>query len=277
MRQWLKDKSAVITGSGAGIGKAIANAMAEQGARIVINDINKDFAEKAADEIKKAGGHAVANTDSVATMAGGENIIKTAIDSFGKIDILVNCAGYSTNTPSADIKEKEWDEIIAVNLKGHFTCTQAAIKKMIKQNSGRIINFSSRAGFATFYGGMGTLSYAAAKAGIAGMTLMLAAELKRYGITVNAIIPSAVTAGFPEERPRFGGGETKGPEYVAPAAVYLATDEAKDINGRFIYSSSGDIIIFDTPMQLNGPNKFIRKKGNWTLEELHELIPPLMG
>lgn len=276
MKQWLKDKSAVITGSGAGIGNGIAKAMAAQGASIVINDIKKELADKAVAEIEKAGGKAVANTDSVATMDGGRNIIKSAIDKFGKIDILVNCAGFSTNTPSVDISEKEWDNIIAVNLKGHFTCTQPAIKEMIKQKSGRIINFTSRAGFMTTYMGMGTLSYAAAKAGIVGITCMLSGELKQHGITVNAIIPSAVTGGFPDKRPRFGGGDTKGPEYVAPMVVYLATDEAANITGRFIYSSSGDIIILDTPLQLNGPAKFLRKQDNWTIEELHDVIPPLI-
>jgi NAD(P)-dependent dehydrogenase (short-subunit alcohol dehydrogenase family) len=276
MKQWLNDKSAVITGSGAGIGKAIAIAMAEQGASIVINDIIKELADKAVEEIVKGNGNAIVNTDTVATMDGGRNIIKTAIDHFGKIDILVNCAGFSRDIPSVDVTEGDWNEIIDVNLKGHFTCIQPAIKEMIKQKSGRIINFSSRAGFMTSYAGLCALPYAAAKAGIVGITGMLAAELRQHGITVNAILPSAVTPGFSLSRPLFGGGETKGPEYVAPIVVYLATDKAENITGQYIYSSSGDIMIFDTPLQFDGPNKLIRKMDNWTIEELHNVIPLLI-
>ena len=128
----------------------------------------------------------------------------------------------------------------------------------------------------TTYMGFGTLSYATAKAGIVGFTCMLSGELQKHGITVNAILPSAITGGFPDIRPRFGGGETKGPEYIAPIVVYLATNEAANITGSFIYSSSGDVVIFDTPLQLNGPAKFLRKKNNWTVDELHEIIPMLI-
>jgi NAD(P)-dependent dehydrogenase (short-subunit alcohol dehydrogenase family) len=147
---------------------------------------------------------------------------------------------------------------------------------MIKQKSGRIINFSSRAGFLTAYGGLGSLPYATAKAGIVGFTMLLAAELKQHGITVNGILPSAVTPGFPEKRPRFGGGELPGPEFVPPVIVYLATPEAKNITGQFFYACAGDIIILQRPMQLSGPNKFIRKSGMWTVDELSQIIPPLL-
>jgi NAD(P)-dependent dehydrogenase (short-subunit alcohol dehydrogenase family) len=209
-------------------------------------------------------------------MVGGENIIGTATRNFGRIDILVNCAGFSRNAPSVEVSEKDWDEIIAVHLKGHFACTQAAIKEMIKQRSGRIVNFSSRAGFLTAYMGLGCLPYATAKAGIVGFTMQLSAELEQYGITVNGILPSAITRGFPEERPRFGGGETTGPEFVPPIIVYLATPEAKNITGQFFYACAGDIVILQRPMQLSGPNKFIRKSGKWTVDELSRVIPPLL-
>lgn len=281
MAKKLKGMSAVVTGSGSGIGREVARALVTEGAGVVINDLGKtpdgdSLADRTADEINKSGGTAVANYDSVSTMAGGENIIKTATKNFGRVDILVNCAGFCRNAPSAKVSEKDWDETIAVHLKGHFACTQSAIREMLKQQSGRIINFSSRAGFLTSYGGLGSLPYATAKAGIVGFTMLLAAELKQYGITVNGILPSALTAGFPENRPRFGGGEMTGPEFVPPIIVYLATPEAKNITGRFFYACAGDIIILSTPMQLSGPNKFIRKSGMWTVDELSQVIPPLV-
>jgi NAD(P)-dependent dehydrogenase (short-subunit alcohol dehydrogenase family) len=277
MTDKLKGKVAVVTGSGAGIGREIALAMSVEGASIVINDISQELVDNAVEEIKKAGGKAAANYDSVATMGGGESIIKTATSNFGRIDILVNCAGYSRNAPAIEVKEKDWDDIIAVHLKGHFACTQPAIKEMIKQKSGRVINFSSRAGFIYSWSGLGSLPYATAKAGVVGFTALLSAELKQYGITVNAIFPSAITKGFPEPRPRFGGGEMLGPDFVAPIVVYLATDEAKDITGQVFYAAGGDVCIFPRPLQLDGANKFIRKMGKWTVDELNSIIPPLLG
>jgi NAD(P)-dependent dehydrogenase (short-subunit alcohol dehydrogenase family) len=277
MGEKLKGKSAVITGSGGGIGREVALAMAAEGAKVVVNDINKELADKVVEEIKKAGGTAVANDDSVITMAGGENIIKTATSKFGKIDILANCAGFSKNALSTEVTEKDWDAIIAVHLKGHFACTQPAIKEMIKQKSGRIINISSRAGALFIWTGLASLPYCTAKAGIIGFTALLSAELKQHGITVNAILPSAITRGFPEKRPKFGGGETEGPDFVPPIIVYLATDEAKDITGQFFYAAGGDIGIFPRPLQLDGNIKFIRKMGKWTIDELGKIIPPLIG
>jgi NAD(P)-dependent dehydrogenase (short-subunit alcohol dehydrogenase family) len=281
MTDKLKNMSAVVTGSGGGIGREVALALAKEGAQVVINDIGKNadgtyVADSVVKEIKNFGGTAVANRDSVNTMASGENIIRTAINSFGRIDILVNCAGFSRNALCTEQSEKDWDDLIAVHLKGHFACTQPAIKEMIKQRSGRVINFSSRAGFLYATGGPGSLAYSTAKAGIVGFTIALSADLKQYGITVNGILPSAITKGFPEKRPRFGGGELLGPEFVPPIIVFLATPEAKNITGQFFYASAGDIIILPRPMQLNGPVKFIRKDGMWTLDELSRIVPPMV-
>jgi NAD(P)-dependent dehydrogenase (short-subunit alcohol dehydrogenase family) len=169
MAQYLKGKSAVVTGAGnkVGIGRAVAILMAAEGAKVVVNDIGKDASGKSAadtvvQEITNARGTAVANYDSVATMKGGENIIKTAISSFGKIDILVNCAGNFFPKRIFETTEEEWDQIMAVHLKGHFSTSKAAILEMKKQKSGRIINFSSRG--ATVGGGSPV--YSVAKAGI---------------------------------------------------------------------------------------------------------------
>lgn len=152
MVQKLKGKSAVVTGGGDGIGRATALALAAEGAKVVINDIGHDpegksKADNVVNEITKAKGTAVANYDSVATMAGGENIIKTATSNFGRIDILVNSAGNFKLMPTTELTEKDWDSIMDVHAKGHFSCIKAAIPEMIKQKSGRIINISSRGYF----------------------------------------------------------------------------------------------------------------------------------
>jgi NAD(P)-dependent dehydrogenase (short-subunit alcohol dehydrogenase family) len=277
MTDKLKGKVAVITGGGGGIGREVALAMSVEGASVVINDISQELADEAVEDIKKAGGKAAANYDSVVTMAGGESIIKTATSNFGRIDILVNCAGFLIGAPAVEIKEKDWDDIIAVHLKGHFACTQPAIKEMIKQKSGRIINISSRASFRFSWCELDSLPMATAKAGVAGFTALLSAELKQYGITVNAILPSAITKKYPKKLPTFGGAETASADFVAPIIVYLATDEAKNITGQYFYASGGDICIFPRPLQLDGSNKFIRKMGKWTVDELNSIIPPLLG
>jgi 3-oxoacyl-[acyl-carrier protein] reductase len=249
---------------------------ATEGAKVVVNDIAKDpdglsVADRVVKEITAAGGTAVANYDSVTARMGGESIIKTAIGNFGRIDILVNCAGNFKPSPSVQTTEEDWDSIINVHLKGHFNCTKAAVIEMIKQKSGRIINFSSRAAV----GGPGALAYSTAKAGILGFTISLSAELKEYGITVNAILPSATTNLFPGTAPR--GGDVPDslsldPDYIAPIIAYLATDEAQTITGQFIYASGGDICIYTRPLQ---PRTFIRKVGKWTIDELFGVIPPL--
>jgi NAD(P)-dependent dehydrogenase (short-subunit alcohol dehydrogenase family) len=285
MAQKLKGKSAVVTGAGnpVGIGRAVAIALAAEGAGVVVNDIGRDAdgksaADKVVAEIVKAGGKAVASYDSVATMQGGENIIKTAVSSFGKIDILVNCAGNFIARRIFETTEQEWDSIISVHIKGHFCCTKAAVQEMVKQKSGRIINFSSRA--ATVGGGSAV--YSTAKAGILGLTSALSADLKEFGITVNAILPSAVTGLFPwPKKPMEDNlpvASSTEPDYVAPVVVYLATDEARGITGRYIYTSGGDICIYPQPLRLPAESPmFLRKMGKWTVDELGQVMPQLIG
>jgi NAD(P)-dependent dehydrogenase (short-subunit alcohol dehydrogenase family) len=274
MEQILAGKVAVVTGGGGGIGGAVAIDMAAEGAKIVVNDFGKDAdgssaADKVVKQIQKAKGTAVANYDSVATMAGGENIIKTAISHFGRIDILVNTAGFGKAGLFPEVSEEDWDLTFNVHLKGHFSCSKAAVKEMIKQKSGgRIINFSSNAGFAFVQVPFFDISYATAKAGIVGFTAKLSAELKEYGITVNGIFPSAITKGFPDPRP---GAES--PEFIAPIVVYLATDKAKDITGQFFLTYGGNIGIYPRPMQKT--SMLFCKSGKWTLDELDKIVPTM--
>ncbi len=280
----LEGKVAVITGAGSlrGCGKEIALAMAIEGARVVVNDIYRNTdgslgADAVVEQIVKAKGIAVANHDSVATMTGAQHIIDTAINKFGKIDILVNTAGNYVKSTILEMTEEQWDSVIAVHLKGAFNCTKAASRYMAEQKSGRIINFSSRG---AFFGENPV--YAAAKAGVMGFTRALSMELSEYNITVNAILPSAVTELFPGAKPKHNADnmptyEKKGAEYVAPIVVFLATDKAKDITGRFFWAGGGDILMYSLPFKMSAANIFIRKSGKWTIDELDETIPSMLG
>jgi NAD(P)-dependent dehydrogenase (short-subunit alcohol dehydrogenase family) len=290
MSKLLKGKAAVVTGGGsAGIGGATAFALAMEGAQVVVNDISNDSegnkaADKMVGKIKKAGGTAVANYDSVDTIQGGERIIQTAISNFGRIDVLVNVAGNYWVVPTIDMTEKEWDSVMNVHVKGTFACIKAALTQMVKQKSGRIINFSSRAAFsgpASVKVSYSNLAYNTAKAGILGLTAALASEVKESGITVNVILPSAITPLFPREKMPLEDNipvpQMTGPEYVTPIVVYLASDKAGEVTGQFIYSGGEDICIFGRPLHLPGPHVYLHKTDKWTVDELEHLIPQLLG
>ncbi|MFQ5925792.1 MAG: SDR family NAD(P)-dependent oxidoreductase, partial [Dehalococcoidia bacterium] len=194
----LKGKVAVVTGAGRGIGRAEALLLAEEGAKVVVNDLGgapdgsgeaTSPADEVVKEIKDRRGEAVANYDSVATPEGGENIIKTAIDTFGRLDILINNAGILRDRMVFNMSPEEWDAVIKVHLYGHFNCTRPACVIFRQQRSGRIINTSSEAGL----GNMGQANYSAAKEGIVGFTRTVARDMGRYGVTCNAIRPIAAT------------------------------------------------------------------------------------
>jgi NAD(P)-dependent dehydrogenase (short-subunit alcohol dehydrogenase family) len=280
MTDRLKNRVAVITGSGGGVGRAVALLMASEGASIVVNDLGRHtdgeyLADKVVREINEGGGKAAASYDSVATMAGGTNIINSAIKNFGRIDILVNNAGNFVKASTVDLTEAQWDAIITVHMKGHFACAQPAIREMVKQKHGRIINVSSMAAAR----GIG-VAYCSAKAGILGFTTSLATELKDYGITVNAVLPSAVTNLFPDKiasMPGLPPQKRLGPEYAAPIFAYLATDEAKDVTGRFFKMGNGDFIVYPVPLSVpSGTATPVYKDGVWTVEELIRVVPALL-
>jgi NAD(P)-dependent dehydrogenase (short-subunit alcohol dehydrogenase family) len=277
MTDKLKGKTAVITGAGGGIGRAVALAMAAEGARVVVNDLGCNAAGvKAADavvnEVRRSHGSAVASYDSVATMSGGENIVDAALQNFGSIDILVNCAGNFIAKPTVEMTESEWDSILNVHVKGHFSCVKAALPSLLKQKSGRIINISSRAAFGHI---SASLPYATAKTAILGFTTSLSLELKPFGITVNAILPSAATSLFPgKERDIRSDGfpypESLEPDWIAPVIVYLATEQARAVTGQFIYASGGDLCVYTHELP---PSRFIRKVGKWTVDDIAEVFP----
>ena len=292
MANLLQDKVAIVTGAGRGVGKGVAHQLAEEGAKVVVVDLgvnvdgtgaNQTVAEQVANEIKEAGGTAVACAESVATMAGGENIIQTAIDSFEKLDIVVTCAGILRDRMVFNMSEEEWDDVIAVHLKGTFPIVKNACILFRQQRSGRVITFSSTSGL---YGNSGQANYGAAKDGIAGFTRGVARDMGRYGVTANSISPSAstrMTTSVPEEARslRASRGITSGssttlrgePEDIAPFVTWLASDESSHVNGHVFHVTAGLISLLNEP----DPIKTIHKEGRWTLEELAKVFPATLG
>ena len=283
MPNTLEGKIAVITGAGRGIGRGIAHLMAEEGAKVVVNDpgVGPDGAghddgpaDQVVAEITANGQEAVANHDSVATMDGGENIIKTAIDKFGRIDILVNNAGILRDRMVFNMSEQEWDEVIAVHLKGHFATIKPASVIMRQQRYGRIINFSSESGL---WGNAGQANYGAAKSAIAGLTRVVARDLGRYGVTCNAIAPRAWTRLVATIPGRDGNPDTErltqlDPEMIAPMVAYLATDDAWNVNGQTFLVFAGTVAVLQHPT----PGRTAFKPGMWELDELSKAIPELL-
>jgi 3-oxoacyl-[acyl-carrier protein] reductase len=283
----LEGKVAVVTGSGQGIGKAIAVAMAQEGAKVITNNRRPGTeggdAETTAKEIRDAGGEAVAVFADIAKFDDAQRLIQAAVDNFGKLDILANCAGADAPRMIWNMSEEEWDRCIDSFLKGTFNCTRFAAALMREQRGGRIINMSSDA----WLGTVGHANYGAAKAGIVGFTRAVARELGRYGITCNALCPEAATrftlapevvAGF---KKRYESGlitkerldELLGvppPEYVAPIVIYLASDRSGDINGQVLRASGGEITLFSEPIRVKS---IFKSEGIWTQEELSDLIP----
>lgn len=294
MAQRLNGRVAIVTGAGRGIGRAEALLFASEGARVVVNDpgVNPDGtghddgpAAKVVAEIKAAGGEAVANFDTVATMEGGENIVKTALDSFGRLDILVNNAGILRDRMVFNMTEEEWDAVIAVHLKGHFTTTRFATQVMRQQRTGRIINTSSESGL----GNMGQANYSAAKEGIVGLTRTVARDMGKYGVTCNAIRPRAGTRLVlsPEmmeaaERakaagisgPQLDGMAELTPEQVAPLVVYLSTDEAAGVNGYDFLVGGGYVSLMSQPEETR---TIWTSEGTWTVDELARKFPNSLG
>jgi NAD(P)-dependent dehydrogenase (short-subunit alcohol dehydrogenase family) len=283
LKKRLEEKVAIVTGAGqGGMGEAIASELAGEGAKVVVNDIARDekgasLADKTVEKIRQVKSVAVANYDTVSTWEGAQKIIQTAIASFGRVDILINCAGNSFIVRSFEMSLEQWKSIMDVHLNGHFYCIRAVLPIMVKQRIGRIINVSSRG---AFFGSL-NVAYSAAKAGILGLTTTLAEDVSDLGITVNAIVPSAKTKLFPGDKRPMGEGMpvpfVADPEYVAPIVVYLCTDEASDITGQFVYTAGGDICIYARPLQLPGSgHMLLRKEGKWTVEELANVAGPLL-
>jgi len=286
----LKGRVAVITGSGQGIGKAIAVALAQEGAGVVTNNrrpgTSGGDAETAAKEIRDAGGRAVAFFGSVSEFDTAQKLVQTAVDNFGRLDIVVNNAGADAPKMVWNMSEEEWDRSVDSFLKGSFNCIRHATPLMREQKWGRIINTTSTA----WLGTVGHCNYGAAKAGLVGLTRAVAREMGRYGVTCNAYAPTAATrftlsedivAGF---KKRYEAGlmtkerfeeltNPPGPETVAPFIVYLCTDEAANINGQVFDVTGNNIALYSEPVKVKAIDK---QEGMWTVEELIKEVPGVL-
>jgi NAD(P)-dependent dehydrogenase (short-subunit alcohol dehydrogenase family) len=276
----LEDKVAIVTGAGRGLGRAEALLLAEEGAKVVVNDLGGEWdgsgqdnrpAQEVVDEIKAAGGEAVANYDNVADWDGAKNLVTQAIDTFGQLNILVNNAGILRDKMTFNMDESDWDSVINVHLKGHFAPTRFAAAYWREQSksgnpvTGRIINTSSESGL---FGNAGQANYGAAKGGIATMTVVFARELGRYGVTSNAIAPRARTRMTEGTFGQIGGDATGfdpwAPENVAPAVAWLASDDAADVNGQVFIVFGGKLQLVQQPAVVSE----ITKDDRWSVKEL---------
>jgi len=240
----LKDLSVVVTGSGRGIGRSIALRCADEGGRLVLNDIDEENLARVKRTLESRGTKVMAFKADISVRSEAKRLILSAVEGFGRIDVLVNNAGITRNSPFLDLTEEDWDVVMKVNLKGAFNCAQAAARYMVDQKSGRIINISSR----SYLGARQMANYAASKAGILGLTRCMAIELGPYGITVNAIAPGLIDTepvkemyeGFVEERIKSTPvGRIGVPEDIAAAVVFLASPEASYVTGETMHVTGG--------------------------------------
>ena len=276
----LAGKVAIVTGAGRGIGREHALALAAAGATVVVNDLGVSLAgdevgerpaDQVVDEITSAGGAAVANGDDVADFAGAEGMVRQAVETFGRLDILVNNAGITRDRMLVNMTEEEWDAVVAVHLKGHFAPTRHAAaywREQAKEGRpvrARVINTSSPSGV---FGNVGQANYGAAKAGIAGFTLIAAQELARYGVTVNCLAPNARTrmteAAFGEIPKPEDGFDPMDPANMAPIVVALCADEAQEITGQCFFAYGGAVNV----LRPWDAGELFAADGRWDADEL---------
>jgi NAD(P)-dependent dehydrogenase (short-subunit alcohol dehydrogenase family) len=295
MEKLLANKCAVVAGGGRGIGREIALAMARYGAYVVVNDFGTELngseprssvADEVIAEIRKNGGTAVSSFTSVADFTAAKGIIKSCIQNFGRIDVLVNCATIARGGQIWETSEEDSDAVMAVTLKGTINTCIHALEAMMKQGTGRIINFTSP----SWLGVTGADAYTAAKGAIVSLTRGIASRMKLdgYKITCNAIAPIARTRlnkGAPQMWDKLyktgiinrqlyeDSSNPSGPEEIAPIVLYLATDQAENISGKVFGASRGRVSLYSEPQEIKG----IFKDGVWTLEELMKLVPKTLG
>lgn len=285
MSAMVEGKVVVVTGAGGGIGRDIALAMAKQGAQVVVNDIGASVsgegndagpAQRVVDEIKAAGGKAVANTDSVSEPAAAQRIVETAVDTFGRVDIVVNNAGILRDRFFHKMSEPEWDAVIKVHLYGAYYVSRAAANHFKEQGSGAFVHMTSTSGL---IGNFGQANYSAAKLGIAALSKSIALDMLRFNVRSNCIAPfawSRMIGSIPtetdEEKARVERIKQMTPAKIAPIAVYLGSDAAKDVNGQIFAVRNNEIFLISQPR----PVRSVHRSEGWTPESVAEHAMPAL-
>ena len=285
MAKLVEGKVVVVTGAGRGIGAAIARLMAQHGAKVVVNDIGVSLTGEGGDqapanevvaEIKKAGGQAVANGDSVAGFASAGKIIQCAVDTFGRIDCVVNNAGVLRDVIFHKMTEDDWDIVINVMLKGAFNMCRHAADHYRKQESGSFVHMTSTSGL---IGAMGQVNYGAAKMGLAALSKNIAIDMQRFNVRSNCIAPTAwtrMTASIPPKDPaaakRVEQRKQVSAEHNAPLAVFLASDAAKDVTGQVFSTRKNEIFLMSQPRPVRG----IHRADGWTPETCADHMLPAL-
>jgi len=285
MSKMLTGKVAVITGSGGGIGREFALAFGRQGARVVVNDIGASLggegldsrpAERVVDEINAAGGEAVANFDSVSDWQSAQSIVQTAIDTFGRIDVVVNNAGILRDRLFHKMRIDEWKAVIDVHLNGTFYVSRAAAPHFREQNGGAYVHIVSTAGL---IGNIGQANYGAAKMGITALSRTIAIEMTRYNVRSNCLSPFAwsrmidsIPTDTPEQQERVAKLQRMEAHKIAPLAVYLASDRADDVTGQIFCVRANELFL----MSQNRPIRSVHRSEGWTAEAIAEHAIPAM-
>lgn len=286
MKLSMSDKVAIVTGAGGGIGRDIALQLAQAGARVVVNDIGASLNGEGSDtgpaaavvaEIRAAGGEASANTDSIATRKGAQNLVQQAIDTFGRVDCIINNAGILRDRFFHKMSDEEWDSVLKVHLYGSFYTSSAAAPFFKEQGSGAYVHMTSTSGLV---GNRAQANYAAAKMGIVGLSRTIAIDMQRAGVRSNCIAPFAwgrMVASIPvttEEQKRAAERKQQlmTPAKVAPLAVFLGSELASDINGQVFAVRGNEIMLMSQPR----PVKSVHQSEGWTPESIGEIAMPAM-
>lgn len=279
------NRVAVVTGAGRGIGREIALLLGRYGVKVVVNDIGSQIdgqgtssgpAEQVCEEIRAAGGTAVANTDSITSWTGGEKIVQSALDSFGRIDIVINNAGIARDVIFHKMSEDDWRSVVDVHLNGAFYVSRAAAPHFRAQSSGRYVHMTSAS---ALIGNFGQANYSAAKLGVVALSKSIALDMARFGVTSNCVCPfawSRLTGSIPADTPQALARVEKIKKMeagkVAPLVGYLASDLAGDVSGQIFAARANEVFLFSQ----NRPVRGLHRDGGWSIETIADQVIPSM-